>query len=43
MGTIPKNATSPPEPLLLTIPHLKIAKTAVGVLLNATIGYGVSE
>jgi len=30
------------EPLQLTIPHLKIVKTAIGVLLNASIGYGSS-
>jgi hypothetical protein len=42
-GTIPKNITSPKEPLPLTIPHLKIVKTAIGALLNATIGYGISE
>ena len=40
-GTIPKN-TSPEEPLPLTIPHLNIVKTAIGVLLNASIGYGLS-
>lgn len=41
-GTIPKNITSPQEPVPLTIPHLKIVKTAIGVLLNASIGYGLS-
>ena len=40
-GTIPENVASPPEPLPLSIPHLKIVKTAIGVLLNATIGYGM--
>jgi hypothetical protein len=40
-ATIPKNITSPQEPLPLTIPHLKIVKTAIGVLLNASIGYGL--
>ena len=40
-ATIPKNTTSPQEPLPLTIPHLKIVKTAVGVILNASIGYGL--
>jgi len=28
------------EPLPLTIPHLKVIKTAVGVLLNASINFG---
>lgn len=41
-GTIPKNVTSSKEPLPLTIPHLKIVKTAIAVLLNASIGYGLS-
>jgi hypothetical protein len=31
----------PAKPLPLSIPHLKIAKTAIGVLLNATLGYGI--
>ncbi|KAI0037949.1 class II aaRS and biotin synthetase [Auriscalpium vulgare] len=26
--------------LPLSIPHLKVAKTAIGILLNATVGYG---
>ncbi|KIM87000.1 hypothetical protein PILCRDRAFT_815433 [Piloderma croceum F 1598] len=38
-GTIPKNVTSSKEPLPLTIPHLKIVKTAIAVLLNASISY----
>jgi hypothetical protein len=29
------------EPLALSIPHLKVVRTAIGVLLNASIGYGV--
>jgi hypothetical protein len=30
----------PVKPLPLSIPQLKIVRTAIGVLLNATIGYG---
>jgi hypothetical protein len=41
-GTIPKNTISTQDPLPLTIPYLKIVKTAIGVLLNASIGYGLS-
>lgn len=35
--------TPPPykEPLSLPIPHLKVVRTAVGVLLNASIGFGI--
>lgn len=40
-GTIPKDVSFPQEPLPLSISHLKVVKTAIGVLLNATIGYGV--
>jgi hypothetical protein len=32
---------APIEPLSLSIPHLKVLRTAIGVLLNASIGYGV--
>jgi hypothetical protein len=28
------------DPLPLTIPHLKVVRTAIGVLLNASIGFG---
>lgn len=33
---------SPPDlrPLSLSIPHLKIVRTSIGVLLNASIGFG---
>jgi len=33
---------SPPDlrPLPLSIPHLKIVRTSIGVLLNASIGFG---
>jgi hypothetical protein len=31
----------PAKPLPLSIPQLKIMRTAIGVLLNATIGYGM--
>lgn len=39
-GTISKDANSPREPLPLSVPHLKIVKTSIGMLLNVTIGYG---
>jgi hypothetical protein len=29
-----------PEPLPLSISHLKVVRTAIGVLLNASIGFG---
>ena len=29
--------------LPMTVPHLKVVKTAIGVLLNACIGYGLSS
>jgi hypothetical protein len=29
-------------PIPLSIPHLKVIKTAIGVLLNASVGYGMS-
>jgi hypothetical protein len=29
-----------PRPLPLSIPHLKIVRTSIGVLLNASIGFG---
>ena len=29
------------EPLSLPIPHLKLIRTAIGVLLNASIGFGM--
>lgn len=28
------------EPYPLTIPHLKVVKTAIGVVLNLSLGYG---
>ena len=28
------------EPLPITIPHLKVIKTAIGVVLNLSLGYG---
>lgn len=36
---------SPPPliPLTLSIPHLKVIRTAIGVLLNAIIGYGTAQ
>lgn len=35
--------SAPPlTPLTLSIPHLKVIRTAIGVLLNAIIGYGTS-
>ena len=37
--TLPRN----PEPLPLSIPHLKLIRTSIGVLLNASIGFGVSQ
>jgi len=40
-GAIPKNVTQSKEPLPITIPHLKIVRTAIAVLLNASIGYGL--
>ena len=30
-----------PEPLPLPIPHLKLIRTSIGVLLNASIGFGM--
>ena len=39
-GTISKESKSSRDPLPLSIPHMKIVKTSIGVLLNATIGYG---
>lgn len=30
------------DPLPLSIPHLQVIKTAVGLLLNASLGYGVN-
>ena len=38
---IPGNTQT--EPLPLSISHLKVVRTAVGVLLNASIGYGVVQ
>ena len=32
-----------PEPLPLSIPHLKLIRTSIGVLLNASIGSGMSK
>lgn len=29
-----------PQPLPLSIPHLKVIRTAIGVLLNACVSYG---
>lgn len=39
--SIPKS-TDKDVSLPLTISHLKVAKTSIGVILNATIGYGKS-
>lgn len=36
-ATIPENRK---EPVPLSMPDLKIVKTAIGVLLNSSVGYG---
>lgn len=41
IGTIQNGTTFPPTPLPLSVLHLKVARTAIGVLLNTTLGYGM--